>query len=334
MMADEALADTFVIGYVNLGMTNGGLTLAEVYERVRQWEALGVDAIQFDAMGYDWEVTRERQNAAVDYVHGLGMPVVANAWLPEDVFDPSADPDWNPGGLPTRLGAGDYYLFESFWIRLGQAPSLDPAAPSGWTYGYFLDKAQRLATYQRALGFSILSVTTNSPADVYSQDLFNQAWDKAVEYGHTATGWGEYLFSANDAIAPYRPRPAASGELQAFCSRQPATIIGTAGADRIAGTEHPDVIVALGGPDIITGGAGRDVICGNGGNDTIRGGGTRDRLLGGVGADSIFGDAGNDRLLGQGGNDFLIGGMGSKDVARGGPLIDTCDAEIESECER
>ena len=329
-LAQPAMAGTLVFGYVNLGVTNGKLTLPQVRQAVNRWQAIGADGIQLDAMGYDFHVTRARQNAAVDYVHSLGMPVVANVWFPEDVFSDDVDPDWNPGGTPTKLGAADYYMFESYWIRLGVPPSVDSS--TGWTPQYWLDKAELVATYQAELGFSILSVTTNSPADVYSQGLFDAAWDKAAEYGHVATGWGEYLFSANDSLAPYRPRPAASGETQAVCGGQPVTIIGTPGPDRLMGTEHPDVIAGLGGADVILGGAGGDLICGNAGNDTIRGGDGADRLWGGGGADELFGDARNDRLFGQGGADRLFGGPGV-DRAAGGPQTDLCEAERTFTCE-
>ncbi len=331
LLADQAIAGTLTFGYVNLGVTNGQLTLDEVRERIDMWRAMGVDGIQLDAMGYDWGVPRHRQNAAVDYVHSYGMPVVANAWFPREVFDSEVDPTYNPNGARTRLGANDYYMFESYWIRRGLPPT--PGSPSGWTPQYWQDKVDQLAVYQAQLGFSIVSVTTNAPDAPFSLESFHAAWDKAAQYGHVATGWGEYLFSALDNVAPYRPRPAASGEAQVTCAGKPVTIIGTVGPDRLMGTEHPDVIAGLGGADVIIGEGGNDTICGGGGNDIIRGVGGRDRLYGGVGADRIFGDAGNDRLFGQGGDDFLIGGTGT-DRARGGRGVDVCDAEITFTCER
>jgi len=331
VLASPVMADTLVFGYVNLGVTNGGLTLPQVRQRIDQWKALGAAGIQLDAFGYDWGVTRARQNAAVEYVHSLGMPVLANGWVPADAFDDAVDPDFNPNGTPPLLGPRDYYMFESYWIRLGVPPTADSA--NGWTPGYFQDKVDRLAAYQAELGFSIVSVTTNNPNDIFSLALFHETWQRAAADGHLATGWGEYLFSANDGLAPYRPRPAAGGEVQVTCGGLAVTILGTPGADRLVGTQHPDVIAGLEGPDVIAGGLGNDVICGNAGNDTIRGGDGADRLLGGVGADSLFGDTGNDRLLGQGGDDILQGGLGAHDVARGGPATDTCDAEVELTCE-
>ena len=324
ILADPAMAETYVFGYVNLGVTNGSLSLDEVRTRIDGWRAIGADAILFDAFGYDFGVTRERQNAAVEYAHSLGMPVLANAWFPADVFGAAADPVANPGGVPSLLGAADFYLSESYRVMLGQ---LVPE-------GQWRTKAGELAGYQSQLGFSILSVTTNTPANLYVEELFFTAWNAAAADGHLATGWGEYLFSAVDGQAPYRARPGAvdppddggggvvdppGGDTDpppVLCAGVPATIVGTPGDDRLLGTEGRDVIAGLGGRDVIFAGGGDDLVCGGGGDDVISGGAGNDRLLGGPGSDELSGDAGDDVVLGGGGDDRLAGGEGS-DVLRG-----------------
>ena len=53
------------------------------------------------------------------------------------------------------------------------------------------------------------------------------------------------------------------------CRGVPATVVGTAGADRLAGTARADVIVGLGGDDSIFGAGGDDLVCGGPGNDLI-----------------------------------------------------------------
>lgn len=60
------------------------------------------------------------------------------------------------------------------------------------------------------------------------------------------------------------------------CLGKKATIVGTAGRDRLVGTPHRDVITARGGADEVLGLGGADVICGGKG---------RDRLFGGAGKD-------------------------------------------------
>ncbi|MDP9068014.1 MAG: hypothetical protein M3N53_06675 [Actinomycetota bacterium] len=80
------------------------------------------------------------------------------------------------------------------------------------------------------------------------------------------------------------------------CAGLPATMVGTAGPDRLDGGPGDDVIVALGGGDVITGKGGRDVICGGKGPDEIRGG---------LGGDTISGQDGHDVLDGGAGTDWV-----------------------------
>jgi uncharacterized delta-60 repeat protein len=85
------------------------------------------------------------------------------------------------------------------------------------------------------------------------------------------------------------------------CAGRPATIVGTAGSDRLRGTPGADVIVALDGNDRVIGRGGNDVVCGGAGDD---------RLSGGAGRDVLRGEQGRDRLLGGPGRDRLVGGPG------------------------
>ncbi len=77
------------------------------------------------------------------------------------------------------------------------------------------------------------------------------------------------------------------GLARAGCLGQPATRVGTNGADTITGTNGADVIVGLGGNDKIKGGGGNDLICGGDGNDTLTGGKGVDRFDAGGGNDAL-----------------------------------------------
>ncbi len=88
-----------------------------------------------------------------------------------------------------------------------------------------------------------------------------------------------------------------SSAAEATCEGQPATIVGTEGADDLVGTSGPDVIVGLGGDDRIDALAGEDVVCGGAGDDTILGGRRVDRLVGGAGDDWIEPEEGDDVVV-------------------------------------
>lgn len=117
-----------VYGYVPIGQNTSGLTLSQMQVRVDRWDTIGVDGIFLDEFGFDYGNTRSRQKDIVDYVHGKGLPVCANAWTAEDFMCdnvnelPWPSNDWryqnfvtgNPTNLPLTRTAGDSYLMENF----------------------------------------------------------------------------------------------------------------------------------------------------------------------------------------------------------------------------
>lgn len=70
-------------------------------------------------------------------------------------------------------------------------------------------------------------------------------------------------------------RSPASGGLGRRAGRA-ATIVGTAGADRLSGTSGFEVIVGGRGNDRIGGCGGNDLICAGAGNDRVAGGDRED----------------------------------------------------------
>jgi Ca2+-binding RTX toxin-like protein len=111
------------------------------------------------------------------------------------------------------------------------------------------------------------------------------------------------------------------------CHGQRATIVGTAGNDRITGTAQADVIVALGGDDVVTGGGGDDLVCAGDGADRLAGGPGDDRLFGqrdGIGTDRGGSYRVPDELTGGPGDDVLdIGADGRRVDQEGGHGIVT-----------
>jgi hypothetical protein len=196
ILAHPAMTNTTVFGYINLAVTVENLPLSEIQVRVDEWQASGANGIFFDLFGYDFETARARQNAAVDYAHSKGMPVVANAFIPDDAFGSQVNA-YNPSGKPTSLNGADFYLYESHQIILGQYD-----AEGSWR-----TKANALEAFQKSLGFKILSVTTSDVGTPYDPNMFFYAWYSAVLYGHEATGWGEFDYSALSSSAPFRTRP-------------------------------------------------------------------------------------------------------------------------------
>ncbi|MGH0038270.1 MAG: right-handed parallel beta-helix repeat-containing protein [Myxococcota bacterium] len=211
IVAKPALADTRVFGYVPLGVLTGNLSEGEIESRIDAWmDDVGVDGIFFDEFGYDFCVSRARQNAAVDYVKANhpGAPVVANAYQPDDALgdavtaaapNPSCGAFTpNPDATPSHLDAGDFILLESHQVVLGAYES-----ESAWQA-----RAEALRAHQERMGIGVWSVTTSADGDAFDPAKFAYAWASAALYGHAATGWGEYAFGAIPSAAPFRTPPA------------------------------------------------------------------------------------------------------------------------------
>jgi hypothetical protein len=183
-------------GYIDLGVLTNNYPIEDIRTRVDQWIAAGADGIFFDDFGYDYDVTRERQNAAAAYVHSKGKNIIANAWDPDHVFGSAVDTEFNTAGTAPVINSGDYYLCESYQIAVGEfVPEI-----------YWRGKSSKLDAYRAQYGTKIIALTTNSVAGVYSENKFHFAWYSAYIEGFDAIGWGEYLFSVDNA-APWRARP-------------------------------------------------------------------------------------------------------------------------------
>lgn len=208
ILAHPDLEETAKFGYVDLGVTTQNLTMEQIASRMDAWKTLDIDGVLLDDFGYDWEVSRQRQNDAVEYAHSIGLSVIANAFRPEDAFGNDHDATYNPDELETSLGEEDFYLYESYQITLDSYVSDD----------VWRSKAELIKQFQKQHRFQVLSITTTATG-AYGQDQFHYTWFSALIDGHDATGWGELYFSAGDSIAPYRTRP----DLDSISSDMPAS---------------------------------------------------------------------------------------------------------------
>ncbi|MDO4327134.1 MAG: hypothetical protein Q4E24_14060 [bacterium] len=118
--------ETRLVGYVPIGLDpsweDSNLSMEELKQRVDWWVDMGVNGIFLDEYGYDYYVTRARQNEIVSYCKNKGLFLFANSWSIEYVFNPNPMLiDWmpgfepNPDGLPPLLDENDYYLYENLF---------------------------------------------------------------------------------------------------------------------------------------------------------------------------------------------------------------------------
>lgn len=123
---------TKVWGYVPIGVNTENLSLATIRQRIGEWSAVGVDGIFLDEFGFDYLVTRQRQNDIIAICREYKLPIVANAWFFSDVFcdNPSQFPaawpvgderrTWfaqgNPGNVKLDMQEGDWFMLENYGV--------------------------------------------------------------------------------------------------------------------------------------------------------------------------------------------------------------------------
>jgi hypothetical protein len=219
--------NTKFYGYISLanpaiaaGSSHTGLDALD--DDVDDWATMGVTGVFLDEFGYDYQVdgganyvTRERQNAAVNYIHTKNLPLIANAWTPSDVFDilPGSH-DNNPSKIAATLGSvndlQDHYLWESYQYT---------SSPQGYVnVDTWRNKANSLHQYLGQPAFShvkTFAVTTSTNDDAATQAL-NYAWYSAFLDQIEAVGWGEPNFAASSATVTIFTWPSISNPGSSF----------------------------------------------------------------------------------------------------------------------
>lgn len=189
-----------VYGYVDLGRTEQ-LKAPELAERIALWRQTGADGVFLDEAGYDFGVTRERQNAAVLAAHASGLRVLLNAFQPRDVFDDARVPlnragGGNPRGLPAALTVRDALLLESFAVREGTPETAEEMRA----------RTEAALEARARFGTRVFAIATSSRAPL-SDDLAVYGWWAAAIFGVDAYGRGAPSFSAVSSELPSVPQP-------------------------------------------------------------------------------------------------------------------------------
>lgn len=207
--------DIEIFGYIPIGGGLGAnLDTAEIQLRIDEWLATGATGIFLDEFGYDYLVTRERQNMAVDYAHSKGMNVIANSWNIDWVFNnDDGYIEWeefygNPNLVAPSINSNDYYLFENLFYYYEGGQKVSDQWRIYEVYRYYYDSATSTwgKNYYDQFGTKTLGLdgiqSTNANKDLYFINAYVGGRIINLDgYGASIELWG----SSSTAYNHYNP---------------------------------------------------------------------------------------------------------------------------------
>lgn len=199
-----------VFGYVSCAVANGAspaLTDQEIVDQIDAWDATGVRGVLLDEFGFNYSVPRVRQNMAIDYCHDKDLTCLINAWVQADAFAPdkaaalAVDPfivqaqhdTYNPAGIPSTIGAGDYSLLETWIAHTAFYPG-----PAHLADIFNIEARARHASHYRDtlgvrwLGSSQVNFGTTSDEDALAYMRLTEAFSRLFGADGWATDAHEY----------------------------------------------------------------------------------------------------------------------------------------------
>jgi len=193
----QEMTQTEIYGYID-----STLSITNIKVKIDLWKLTGVEGIFCDQFGFDFGLNRNKQNQIVNYVHQKNLKAFVNAWDPDDVFDPSIKPNCNPNGELCKLGIDDWYLAQSFAIKLGQYDDIDTDTDGNTDWE---EKAQKMINYKNTYLTKMATITTYDTSS-YDQNKADYGYYASVIHNFDAWGFGEENFSAVSTLLPYRSR--------------------------------------------------------------------------------------------------------------------------------
>jgi hypothetical protein len=192
-----------VYGYICLGDSQR-LAQAEIERRADLWKAMGVSGIFLDEAGYDWKIVdRKRQNAAIAYIHSLGLSAFVNSFYPRDLFSSENLSGKNPDRVPSLMDQRDLFLLESFQVENG---SYEEA-------GEWQQRVSQALNSRSQFGSGIFATTTSSLGQPFDPRKLAYAWWGSWFYGLDGFSWGEPNFAGPDSALPDRVCPSVDAKL-------------------------------------------------------------------------------------------------------------------------
>ncbi len=209
--------NTVVWGYIDIGVSTNNHSLATLQEQIDQWVFAGATGIFCDDYGYDYQVSRTRQNDVLTYIHSKGIGAIMNAWNIDHVFSPAVEATYNPSGTATVADERDVYLLES-WVFNTEVVEANPAASYHSSRNYYAiisdikTRGDAARTYRTTFGSRMFAVniakfTGTSPAQLEEYRGVAEALANIWRLDGSGVAVASYASSGDDValVTPYDP---------------------------------------------------------------------------------------------------------------------------------
>lgn len=183
------MINTKVYGYID-----STISINQFKNKTDNWQKLGVKGIFADRFGYDFSISRSKQNQILDYIHSKNLQAFVNAWNVDDVFGNNINIPSNPTGIVSHIGPNDWYLAQSYQIYNGVYQSVQD-----WK-----DKSDKMTFYKQKFGTKMATCSTWNTSQ-FDQSKMDYAYFSTILYNFDAYCFGEYNFST-DSQLPFRSR--------------------------------------------------------------------------------------------------------------------------------
>ena len=154
-------------GNIDLGVSGGtshNHSTGTLQTHIDQWVTAGATGIFADNFGYNFAVTRARQNTIVAYCHGKPIPIMAYPTTMADALSSAVVATYNASGTAEQLDSRDASLF--MWAF----DSVNVAAPHFTAFATMKSRADEARTFRgtmgvRMFGNNVLSFTGRTLTD-------------------------------------------------------------------------------------------------------------------------------------------------------------------------
>lgn len=209
-------------GNVDAGVTGGtshNHSLATLNGHIDAWATAGVNGIFLDNFGYDFAVSRSRQNSLVQYIHGKNLPAMMFVTTIADALASSVNATYNPTGVATSADTRDACLFK--WAFNSDAI----ASPHFESLTTVKNRGNDARTYRTSLGVRMYAVnlmlyTGTNATDLENYRGISEALGHIFRLNGVGVALSQYAASGSDLnkVQPYYPKifPQPGGRLTAY----------------------------------------------------------------------------------------------------------------------